>query len=259
MDPISIFVSIVSGVISNYSYDWLRGNFKKVNYNTASEIVENELKTNQINISQNDKEKLIERVKSKINFDAELRKKYNVVFEEHFSDNRCGWFTGYSKVCDSKSLIGNGFYEMENLESKIGTINSVPIKLNFENDFFIECTLRIVKGDLTHGFGICWGGSDDNLKNNQFTISGNGGFNISFRSNDHYDSYSNWINNSNILTGYNQDNILSIEKTGNRFEFYINGMFIFRTTKPLNYGNQVGLVANFDTNIIFRYLKVYGS
>ena len=174
-----------------------------------------------------------------------------VVINEQFNDN-----SNYWDVHDEpQSMLNmrNGKYYMEGkmLGRSITSTISTPVTEN--DNFKISVELTKINGIDDNGFGLIWGGKDENNEY-EFVISGNGQFKVIEWKNGIKKDLIAWTFFSNIQKWDNAINRLRIEKRGETIKFYINDNYVAVVHSAENMGNRIGFVINETMEVAFNYL-----
>jgi len=181
--------------------------------------------------------------------------KVSPLFEEHFIDNIHGWYLVNDQ--DKRFEIVNEKYI---IESKRGGrwISQRRIPLNQLADFKIDMTVQKILGTDNYGFGMSWGSKDVN-NYYIFVITGSGYFIHERIDNDKPERILSKFEDS-IHKGSGSPNALSIQKSGNNLEFYINNKLVGKTPFSPFFGDYLGCVVysgNEAITVEFNDLYVY--
>lgn len=179
------------------------------------------------------------------------------VFEEHFRDNIQGWYIINDN--DKRFEIVDGEYI---LESKNGGrwISQRRVPINQSSDFKIDMKVKKISGTDNYGFGMSWG-SQDVSNYYLFVITGSGYFIHERVENGKPERILSKYEDS-INKGSGSSNSLSIQKSGNNTEFYINKKLVGKTPFSPFFGNYMGCIihsGNEKIAIGFSDIYVYGK
>lgn len=179
------------------------------------------------------------------------------LFEEHFRDNVHGWYLVNDQ--DKRFEIAIGKYI---IESKRGGswVSQRRIPLNQSADFKIDMTVQKISGTDEYGFGMSWG-SKDVHNYYMFVITGSGYFIHERIDNGKSERILSKLEDS-INKGSGASNALSIQKTGNYLEFYINNKLVGKAPFSPFFGDFLGCVAysgNETIRVEYTDLYVYGK
>lgn len=163
-----------------------------------------------------------------------------VLIDEHFDDNKLGWYTGSDSIHSAE--VRDGVYALSYDEEMSYSYTLQLKKFDHVNDFSMEARMKQTEGSPRWGYGIVFGGSDpENYY--AFTVSSEGYFKVYGFEDGKYKNYGNWRPSSTInIKG--EDNVLRIEKRDGLFHYLINGEEVFDTAiLPLK-GNNIGFIMN---------------
>jgi len=173
------------------------------------------------------------------------------IFEEHFNNNNRGW-PEISNNNAQFAVTNNGYV----IESRTGGwwFASKPIAINQDEDFKIECSLKKIVGVDNFGYGLIWG-----LKNDKnyyhFVITGEGRFVISRVREGNITDIIPWAT-PNSINRFNSTNKLTVEKKGDKLQFFINDSFVGKIKFEPFFGNRVGFSVWNKQTISFNDLIV---
>ncbi|MEN8123013.1 MAG: hypothetical protein ABFS35_21920 [Bacteroidota bacterium] len=174
-----------------------------------------------------------------------------VVINDQFIDNSNYW--DIQNEPESLLNMRNGKYFMKGKmlgRAITSTINPTGI----ENDNFkIYAEITKLNGIDDNGFGLIWGGKDENNEY-EFVISGNGQFKVIEWKNGVKKDLIAWTFYSNIQKWDNATNRLRIEKRGESIKFYINDNYVAIVHSAENMGNRIGFVINETMEVAFNYI-----
>jgi outer membrane protein OmpA-like peptidoglycan-associated protein len=169
---------------------------------------------------------------------AMLAAQQKVVFNEEFTDNSLGWWTGGDE--NVSASLSNGSYR---LQWKTNGFWYMPrsVYIDTSKDYVIEAAIRQVDGIDNHGYGIVWGRNEDG-RHNEFIVSSNGQLLVTT-------SNGEWINRQPWMAAaaihpMGETNVLTIEKRGSLLHYSINGTEVATTPVLEFYGLDVGMVLN---------------
>ena len=173
-----------------------------------------------------------------------------VVFEEHFDNNNRRWFEFSDN--DAEFAVVDGSYVMEG--KVVGwRVATMPVAINQQEDFKIECVVTHVSGVNNFGYGLMWGAKDKNY--NYFAISADGMFTVTRVTNAVSNRLVPWAI-PNSINRFNATNKLTIEKKGNELHFFINDTFAGKTEFQPFLGDRLGFAVWNKQKIIFDDLIV---
>ncbi len=157
---------------------------------------------------------------------------------------------------DARSELNNGYIiEHKVKEGSRCFFKRVP--LDARSDFSLEVALSIVSYTEGFGCGLIWGmNSWDNY--NSFIISPGGYHMISKAEDKKTNELVPWTKNSDVKE-YGE-NILKVEKKGERYNFFINGQQIYTNASDIKVsGDYIGIILYAKKQIRVRYVKAAGK
>jgi TolB-like protein len=227
-------------------------NSRMIDMKTGEATLGRNVTGNDLNLLANLSHTLIESL-----FGSYSKLKVSPLFEEHFRDNIHGWYLVNDQ--DKRFEIVNEKYI---IESKRGGrwISQRRIPLNQLADFKIDMTVQKISGTDNYGFGMSWGSKDVN-NYYMFVITGSGYFIHERIDNGKPERILSKFEDS-IHKGSGSSNALSIQKSGNHLEFYINNKLVGKTPFSSFFGDYLGCVVYSENEAItieFTDLYVYGK
>ncbi|RLD69371.1 MAG: hypothetical protein DRI95_00255 [Bacteroidetes bacterium] len=174
-----------------------------------------------------------------------------VVINEQFNDNSNYWDVHDEPQSMLNMLNGKYYMEGKMLGRAITSTISTPVTEN--DNFKISVELTKLNGIDDNGFGLIWGGKDENNEY-EFVISGNGQFKVIEWRNGIKKDLIAWTFFSDIQKWDNAKNRLRIEKRGETIKFYINDNYVAVVHSAENMGNRIGFVINETMEVEFNYL-----
>jgi hypothetical protein len=167
---------------------------------------------------------------------VESAKMPRILFEEHFLDNKNNWLIEETK--GYKFEINQGKYI---LESKNGGawLSTRPVPLDQKADFKIDLAVHKISGTDEYGYGLVWGGKD--LNNYYvFLIWGKGSYSFQKFSNGTQTRIFEAV--GPMVNKFNSANKLSLKKTENSLEFFINDRLVDQSPFAPFLGNYIGCI-----------------
>ena len=185
-------------------------------------------------------------------FNIYLKSQQNNILNDEFDDNKNDWtiISNTSHLFD----ISNGVYSIEGKLEGRAITSTIFIDTNISN-FKISAEFVKLKGIDNNGYGLVWGGRDENNEF-EFIISGNGQFKIIEWNKGKQNEIVSWSNSANINKWNLSTNILSIESKNNLWKFFINGHYVARCLKKSFFGNKFGFIVNENIKYQVNYLKI---
>lgn len=175
------------------------------------------------------------------------------IFEEHFDDNSRGWVVTArdSAYC----MMGKGRMRMKHQKGAAQSYKLREVLVNPERDFEIEAHMKQVSGSADNGYGIGWAMQDD--KNGYaFLIRSLGSFLVRKVENGQLRTLVDWSPSNQMLQGRGTPNKLVIRKTGLRYNFYLNDIWMAEIPFGNMPGQNVGFALDGENLIELDYLAV---
>lgn len=179
--------------------------------------------------------------------------RYQAILEERFDNNDNHWAV-FSKDTESRAEVNKGYYI---LGSKIDehNISTVPVTLNQNSDFQIQCTMKKLSGVDNYFYGLIWGYKDsDNFFN--LDITGDGRIAVTKKENGKFFDYLAHPTNSQYVIQGNATNVLRIKKERNQFEFFINDHLVHKMPHERFFGQSIGFIIYNSMQVAFDDLIV---
>jgi len=173
----------------------------------------------------------------------------SALFTDHFDDNSHKWELQSDKGIQVK--LDDGFLILESESKKVSS--NAKIKLNENENFEIETTLKFLSGNPKRAFGLQWGKSKSGDRYFSFVINANRQFAISKYSGA-YISYKQEAESSLVKT--NDFNKLTIRKVDNMIYFFLNEALVYSREYKLAYGNFIGFQSAGGNSVQADYLKI---
>ncbi|MCP4159960.1 MAG: hypothetical protein GY760_07800 [Deltaproteobacteria bacterium] len=176
------------------------------------------------------------------------------IFEEKFETNRHGWDEKDSK--DYFKKIQNGKFIFRKKSEKGVTFawpDTIP-DFDETGDYKIEVELEKVSGKNNNVYGIAWG-----IKNTKncfyFGISGNGSYVAGKWIDNKLHDIFDWTS-SGYVKKKNAKNSLAVEKSGNKYRFYVNGHIVNEIPYQKMFGKKVGIVLQTKVRVDINRITV---
>lgn len=175
------------------------------------------------------------------------------IFAEQFDDNSRGWVVTAS---DSAYLMmGKGRMRMKNQKGAAQSYKLREILVNPERDFEIEAHMKQVNGSQEFGYGLGWAMKDD--KNGYaFLIRSLGSFAVRKIENGQAKTLVDWTPSNQTLYLRGTPNKLVIRKTGLRYNFYLNDIWVAEVPFVNMPGQQIGFALDGEQLIELDFLAV---
>ncbi|MEM1135721.1 MAG: TIR domain-containing protein [Bacteroidota bacterium] len=167
------------------------------------------------------------------------------IFIDDFSDNRNDW---EKEGSSRKNIVNieNGYFAFERTTLKDGW-EYKDIAIDFEKDFEIEASIKIVRGVQNNSYTIDFGHNADEY--NTFGFSGDGYYVVRSYFEEEWHNFKSWVK-SNIVKK-NDYNKLTIRKIDDKLYFFINEKMVH--TMPFEkenwFGNNIGFSVQ-DTSLM---------
>ena len=185
-------------------------------------------------------------------FSHHLKSQQNNILNDEFDNNIQNW-TIASNSSHRFEIINSTYLIEGKLEGRAIT-TTISIDTNLSN-FKIFSEFMKLKGIDNNGYGLIWGGYDENNEF-EFIISGNGQFKIIEWNNGKQNVIVPWSNSASINKWNLATNILSIECKENLWKFYINDNYVARCKAQAFFGNKFGFIVNENISCQANYLKI---
>jgi len=181
------------------------------------------------------------------NFEVRYIDATNTILYEDFTDNSLNWFEGSDDEMFVEVRDGYYLFEHKREEGSYFLWNYVDIVP--ENDFEISTTITHSSGIHDYGYGLVWGLED---LNNFYTfyISDNGYYRYGKYVDDEWTNLIDW-KESDALRSYDATNTLTIRKTNDRYNFFINDEWVDSYIFEPFCGDNIGYVIYKD-----QFIKV---
>ena len=144
------------------------------------------------------------------------------------------------------------------MTGKTTTANSLIFKdiyIDREKDFSVEAAMENYSGPDNYSYGLLFGGKDfANVFH--FGITPNGNYTFFYYDGGVLKTVIPWTVSQAIKKGKYVQNILRVEKTGNRLLFYINGAKVKEATTTGFFGNNTGFLLSMNQSVACHYLSV---
>ena len=107
----------------------------------------------------------------------------------------------------------------------------------------IEC--KKISGSQKYAYGMIFGAANTGTENFfALLVDCQGYFSILKRDGDNETLKTDWINSSNLLSGYNKINTLKVTESGSTYTIFINGVQVHKFTDSAGFGNRIGYFAS---------------
>lgn len=162
----------------------------------------------------------------------------SIILDEDFSDNYLDWFEGSDDEMSAEIRDGYYLFEHKREDGSYFLWNYVDIIP--EDDFEIFTTITHAGGVHDYGYGVVWGMEDiENLY--CFNISDDGCYSYGKYANDEWTNLIDWTV-SDVLHSYNATNTLTIRKSNDQYNFFINEEWVDSYRFESFFGDCIGYV-----------------
>jgi TolB-like protein len=145
-----------------------------------------------------------------------------ILFEDHFDDNRNGWYLGDQ---DALRLAIEGGRYIIGVKSAGGwACATTPLGVDDRTDFSMEYTCQKLDGENDYGYGLVWG-MKDTSNFFLFAVTGKGAFLVEKLEGGQWQHLVSYTNSA-AINKYNAKNTIKIARIGRRLELYINDVFV---------------------------------
>ncbi|HEV7505033.1 MAG TPA: CHAT domain-containing protein [Thermoanaerobaculia bacterium] len=173
------------------------------------------------------------------------------VFKEYFADNRNHWPI-YTDEAGRRVEVKGGHYDIYPGLNASGFFATIPLKINPDKDFEINCQIQKIDGPDNFFFGLVWGYKDSNNFFN-IDITGAGGLAITRKANGSFYDYLDPRRYESVNTG-NSTNTLSVRKKGNDLKLFVNGYLVHGMPFEPFFGSDIGFNIYDDVHVIVDYI-----
>ncbi len=177
----------------------------------------------------------------------------DTVIAYDFDNNDAGWHEGSNSEYSAK--VQNGKYIFAHFTSSSYRHFSHYHLIKPESNFRIETMIRQLNGVENHGYGLIWG-RDGYRDAFRFIISSNGMYSISKHEANEWVSIVQWTNAREIINPMGEYNSLTIQKTGEKIKFIINGTQVEYLDFQRFYGTFIGFETNLKMTCEVEYLSI---
>lgn len=175
------------------------------------------------------------------------------VFSEDFLNENIKWIV--TKEDSSICALSKGRMRMRNSKGAAWTYKLQEILINPERDFEIEAHIKQVNGSQEFGYGIAWG-MEGNKEGYAFLIRGLGSFCLIKYEAGKVQNLKAWTPSNQTLANRSTPNRLVIRKTGARYNFYLNDIWMAELPYQSLPGQQMGFVLQGESMIEMSRLLV---
>ena len=178
-------------------------------------------------------------------------------FKDSFSDNTNGWFTGADQNYSIK--IERNKYTFNVIPESHWYHSNRYANIDIAKDFSVSVSTEWLGGIDNWGYGIEFCYDIDKKSTNMFQISSNGYYSIIKSENDIWTDVKKWTTNAAIKKGKSEKNILTVNKVGRFFFFYVNDIFLESIPANTLFGKNFGLKVSSSQRVDFDDFEIIGS
>ncbi len=175
------------------------------------------------------------------------------IWEENFDDNHNNWNESSSEKITTQ--VSDGVYRVSaNSTSEYDLTTYLPVDPN--DDYSIEMKVRQTSGVDNYGYGISWGfdSYDDYYI---FLVSSNGQSIIKGFREDNARQIMPWTaQKKKRINQMGEYNILSIEKSGDKITYLVNGKEVFESGNLQYIGPKLGVSVSNRMSVEVDYIRV---
>jgi hypothetical protein len=175
------------------------------------------------------------------------------IFAEGFDDNTREWVK--TKEDSSFCAMGKGRMRMKQIKGQAQTFKLREILINPERDFEIEAQMKQVSGGQDVGYGIAWA-MNDGKSGYEYLIRSLGSFTVRKLDNGTPKTLVDWTPSNQMLHLRGTPNKLVIRKTGARYNFYLNDIWMAELPYNVLVGQSLGFALEGENLIELDYLAV---
>lgn len=181
-----------------------------------------------------------------------------VILHDEFNDNSNHWQEGVTAVSDVKVDTRRSMYHIEH-KSKVSTeawTAWTEVDLKESKNFRITAQLYKEKGVKNYGYGLLWGGEENNYYS--FLVSPGGFYCVGKVVNGDWQDITpeGWIETATVSCGNHAFNKLTLSKIGETYHFEINDLKVATMKCGPFFGNKLGFNVNNKQRIMVDWIKV---
>ncbi len=180
-----------------------------------------------------------------------------LVFEDNFTDNKNNWPQAKKTNSDIRLIPGREMYMIKyKLKETADACTSwIDIDLNENKNFRISALLYKEGGVKNYGYGMLWGGKEDNYYS--FLVSPGGFYSIGKVVDGIWqDLTPDWVACDAVEQGRKGHNKLALSKIGDTYHFEINNQKVATMKLGPFFGNKIGFNVNNKQKIMVDWIKV---
>jgi hypothetical protein len=180
-----------------------------------------------------------------------------VVFEDNFKDNKNHWPQAKTTYSDIRLNPGREMYMIKyKLKETADACTSwIDVDLDEDKNFRISALLYKEGGVKNYGYGLLWGGTEDNYYS--FLVSPGGFYSIGKVVDGIWqDLTPDWVPCDAVEQGRKGHNKLALSKIGDTYHFEINNQKVATMKMGPFFGNKIGFNVNNKQKIMVDWIKV---
>lgn len=180
------------------------------------------------------------------------------IFYDDFKDNHNHWQEGKTAVSDVKVNVSREMYQIKH-KSKVKTeawTAWTDIVINESKNFRITAQLYKESGVKNYGYGILWGGTENNYYS--FLVSPGGYYSVGKVVDGSWQNITTdgWYLSETVSQGKHSFNKLTLSKVGDIYHFEVNDIKVATMKCGPFFGNKVGFNVNNKQKIMIDWIKV---
>jgi len=180
----------------------------------------------------------------------------DVILFDEFNNNSNAWQEGKTGLANVDVSDARGLYIIDYKLKYDAWTAWKDLEINEKKDFEIEAKFYKDKGVKNYGYGILWGGTDDNYYS--CMITGNGFVCVGKVANGIWEDITpdGWIKTPAVNEGNNKYNSITVRKLGDIYEFDVNSNKVVRIKCGPFFGNKIGFNVNNKQRILVDWIRV---
>jgi hypothetical protein len=181
-----------------------------------------------------------------------------VILTDEFVDNTNHWQEGETAVSVVKVDTKRRMYQVEHKSTDASETWTAwtDVNLNESKNFRITAQLYKEKGVKNFGYGLLWGGREENYYS--FLVSPGGFYCVGKVVDGDWQDITpdGWIQSETVSKGNHAYNKLTISKIGDIYHFEINDLKVATMKCGPFFGNKIGFNVNNKQKIMVDWIKV---
>lgn len=180
-----------------------------------------------------------------------------IILRDDFNNNSNHWQQYSNAAADVKVDIQRGMYQIDYKlkETEDACTAWTEIELNENKNFRITAQLYKEKGVKDYGYGLLWGGTEDNFYS--FLISPGGFYCVGKVVDGKWNDITpGWQETETVSCGNHAFNKLTISKIGDTYHFEVNDLKVATMKLGTFFGNKLGFNVNNKQKIMVDWIEV---